>query len=931
MVWRWMTLWIGVLGPLTVRDDDGHIPVPAGKQRTVLAALAMRANQAVTRDELADLVWDERPPASADATLRNYVKHLRHALGSDRLVTARPGYLLRLDERELDVSCFESLLRKADTARHADRWQETHAALTEALSLWRGAPLADIRSDGLHREHRPRLEQMGWQAREDCIEAELRLGRHDRLVPQLQELTAAHPLRERFHAQLMLALARAGRRAEALEAYRRARRTLVDQLGIEPGPELRDLHDRILTGGLAPSAARTPPQAGALPAVPRQLPAVPRYFTGRRSELDTLTRLVDTIDASGGTVVISAIDGMAGIGKTALAVHAAHLLAERFPDGQLFLDLHGYTQGHPPLTANEALNGLLGALGMPPERIPANGGQAAALYRQCLADTRTLIVLDNAATDAQVRPLLPGAGSCLVLVTSRRRLKSLDDARSLSLDLLSPPDAVALLSAVAGPGRIPPDDPLAAEVAGLCGYLPLALRIAASLLRHRPAWSLENLTGQLRDQHRRVGALCDGERGLPAVFDLSYASLEAAHRRLWRLLGLVPGTDLDAHAAAALAQLDPATAVGLLENLVDHNLLSAYAAGRYRLHDLLRAHARALAAADDPASEREAAVDRLLHYYAHTAQIASVAIARYSRPAPHSPAPAHTPALPDRDTARTWLRTEQPNLEAALTHAHTHDFPQHTIALAAGLAEILQADGPWTRALEIHQAATETTERVGHPAARATALIDLGRARQMIGDYPGAGDALTRALDLCRALGDRLGEANALTNLGRVRQMTGDYPAADAALTRALELYRVLGDRLGEANALTDLGRARHQTGDHPGADAALTRALELYRALGHRGNEAWALNHYAATLAAADERPHALALYQQALAMNRELNKPDDEAIALEGIAEHHLATGNLTQGAEHLHQALEIYRRLGMTPDTHRVQNRLNGLTAR
>jgi len=828
-----MTLWIGVLGSLTVQEDDRHIQVAAGKLRTVLAALAMRANQAVTRDELADLVWDERPPASADATLRNYVKHLRHALGSDRLVTASPGYLLRLDEQELDVSCFESLVRKADKARHEDRWLEAHTALTEALGLCRGTPLADIRSDRLQREHRPRLEQLVWQAREDCIEADLQLGRHDRLVPQLRDLTAAHPLRERSHAQLMLALARSGRRAEALEAYQHARRTLVDQLGIEPGPELRDLHDRILTGGLAPEAVTLPTHLGASPVVPRQLPAAPRHFTGRHGELEALTRLVDTIDASGGTVVISAIDGMAGIGKTALAIHAAHRLAERFPDGQLFLDLHGYTQGHPPRTASEALSWLLGALGMPPERIPVDGEQAAALYRQRLAGARTLIVLDNAATEAQVRPLLPGSGSCLVLVTSRRRLKALDDARSLSLDLLSPPDAVALLRAVAGPDRIPADDPLADEIATLCGYLPLALRIAASLLRHRPAWSLENLTGQLRDQHRLAGALSDGERGLPAVFDLSYASLEVAHRRLWRLLGLVPGTDLEAYAAAALAEADPATTVGLLEDLVDHNLLSAYAAGRYRLHDLLRAHARALAAAA-PAPEREAAVDRLLHYYAHTAQSASVAIARYPSPAP---------------------------------------------------------DGPWARAIEIHRAASETTERVGHPAAHAAALIDLGGARQIVGDYLGAGDALTRALELYRALGNRLGEANALTNLGRVRTQTGDYPG----------------------------------TGD------AYTQALLLYRTLRHRGNESWALNHYAATLAAAGERPRALTLYQSALAMNRELNKPDDEAVALEGIAEHHLASGEPAQGTAYLHQALEIYQHLGMAPDTYRVQNRLDGLASR
>ena len=1040
-------MWIGVLGPLMVRDGDRHVLVPTGKQRTVLAALAMRANQAVTLDELADIVWDKHPPASADATLRNYVKHLRHALGPDRLVTTRPGYLLRLDGQELDAACFEGLVRDADTARHADRWLETHAALTQALSLWRGTPLADIQSDRLYREHRPRLEQLRLQAREDCIEADLQLGRHDQLVPQLRDLTVAHPLRERLHAQLMLALARSGRRAEALEVYQHARRILVDELGIEPGPELRNLHERILVGRPEVGPVRTLPEAETPPAVPRQLPAAARHFIGRHEELETLVGLVHAIGASGGTVVISAIDGMAGIGKTALAVQAAQRLAERFPDGQLFLDLHGYTQGHPPRTPDEALDFLLRALGVPPQRIPKDGEQAAALYRQRLAGTRTLIVLDNAATEAQVRPLLPGGGSCLVLVTSRKRLKALDEAHPVSLDLLSPSEAVALLSAVAGPGRIPPDDPLAGEVAGLCGYLPLALRIAASLLRHRPAWGLEQLAGQLRNQHRGISALSDGERELPAVFDLSYASLQAPHRRLWRRLGLVPGPDLDAHAAAALVEADPASATGLLESLVDHSLLGTYAPGRYRLHDLLRAHARTLAAAD-PAPEREAAVDRLLHYYAHTAQSASVPIARHPRLAPDGPAPVHAPDLADPETARAWLRTEHPNLEAAFAHAHAHGLDGHAVALAAGLAEILQADGLWTRALEIHQAAYETAERHGNLVAGATALADLARVRQVTGDYPGTNDAHTRALELYRAhgnrlgeantltglarvrqatgdfpgagealvraleiyqasghrlgeaaaltalgqvrqitgdyplageahtralelfrelgnsggeataltklgrvrhltgdyagadeahtraleifraLGDRLGEAGALLRLGQVRQLTEDYPGAGEALTRALELYRALGNRRGEAAALTKLGSVRQATGDFPGAGEAVTRALELYRALGDRGDEAWALSYYAAILAASGQRTRALALYQQALATNRELNKPDDEAIALEGIAEHHLAGDDPDQGAVHLRQALEIYRRLGMSPDTRRVQNRLNSL---
>jgi DNA-binding SARP family transcriptional activator/tetratricopeptide (TPR) repeat protein len=682
-----------VLGPLRVVTARAGEPVlvSASRLRVVLAVLLWRASQPVTVDELSEMAWDGAPPPGAAATMRGLILRLRRALGPQagaRIVTRAPGYLIELAGDELDASWFVALGQRTGDAIRAGDWLAACATAEQAMALWRGAALLDVPCQALREAWLPRLDQHHIQVRQWHAEAGLHLGQHERLIPALTDLTTRHPLNEHFHAQLMTALARSGRQAEALQAYRDARRVLVNELGIEPGPGLRAVHQRILSGQ-GESAAALPgqgegsaPRTAAAPVVPRQLPAAPGHFTGRERELDRLAVIAGGAGAQAGTVVISAIDGMAGIGKTALAVHAAHRLAGRFPDGQLFLDLHGYTQGYPPRTASGALEWLLQALGVPPEGIPADGEQAAALYRQRLAGTRTLIVLDNAAHEAQVRPLLPGGGSCLVLVTSRRRLKALDDAQLVSLDLLSPPAAVALLRAVAGPGRIPAGDPLAGEVAGLCGYLPLALRIAASLLRHRPAWSVEHLAGQLRDQDQRVSALSDGERELPAVFDLSYASLQAPHRRLWRLLGLIPGPDLDAYAAAALAEADPAHAAGLLEDLVDHNLLAACAPGRYRLHDLLRAHARTLAAAD-PALEREAAVDRLLHYYAHTAQSPSVPIARYPRPAPGGPAPARTPALPGPKAARTWLRTEQPSLEAALTHARTHGLDGHALALAA--------------------------------------------------------------------------------------------------------------------------------------------------------------------------------------------------------------------------------------------------------
>jgi DNA-binding SARP family transcriptional activator len=908
-----------VLGPMRISDEDESRTVTGVRQRILLAALLAHANQPLSAERLAEFVWDGAPPERAVPTLRTYVARLRRDLGpraAARVCTRDLGYLVEVATDEVDALAFEALCQETAALLEAGDWEAAAATAASALGLWRGAALVDVPGQALRDAWLSRLDQQRVQVLEWQAEAELCLGRHEQLIPRLRGLTEQHPLREHFQAQLMLALARAGRQAEALAAYQQARRTLVDELGIEPGLELRTLHERILEGEV--DAVPTP---GAAPrevvpvqaAVPRQLPSAVRHFTGRQAELAMLTEVLDEAGSSGGTVVISAIDGMAGIGKTALAVHVAHRLAEKFPDGQLFLDLHGYTKGRAPRTPNEALTWLLRALGVPPERIPSDGDEAAALYRQRLFDTRTLIVLDNAATEAQVRPLLPGGGTCLVLVTSRRRLRSLDDAHSVSLDLLSPADAVALLHTVAGAGRIPADDKRLDEVAELCGYLPLALRIAASLLRHRPSWPLEHLAGQLRDQQQCVTALSDGERELAAVFDLSYASLDPPQRRLWRRLGLVPGSGIDAYAAAALMESDPSSAARLLENLVDQNLLTACAPGRYRLHDLLRAHARGLAEETDPAAERAEAVDRLLHYYAHTAQRASIPIARYSRPEPDGPAPAHAPAVADPEAARAWLRIEYANLDAAFTHAHTHRLDEHAIALAAGLAEILLVDGPFTRTLQIHRIAAETAERLGSPAAQAAALSNLGRVHYVTGDAATAGAAHAQALQAYRAVGDRLGEANALNELGRAQQAAGDYPAASATHTQALEIYRAVGDRLGEANALNDLGRVHYLTGDYPAAAEAHTRALGVARALGDRLSEAHALNDLGRARFLLGDYPGAGEAHSRALEVYRTTGNRLGEANALTNLGQVRLLTGDFPEARDAQIRALELYRALG------------------
>ncbi|GAA1961644.1 tetratricopeptide repeat protein [Catenulispora subtropica] len=646
--------------------------------------------------------------------------------------------------------------------------------------------------------------------------------------------------------------------------------------------------------------------------VPRQLPADLATFTGRASELRAILGATGEIPDCG-SVVISAIDGMAGVGKSALAIRAAHLLSDRFPDGQLFLDLHGYTQGMAPRDPAGALDLLLTSLGVPPGKIPAELDARATFYRERLAGTRTLVLLDNAATEAQIRPLIPGNSECLVLITSRKRLKGLDEARTVALDVLPETDAVAVLRALVEPTRAPADDPGWQQIAQLCGCLPLALRIAAALIRHRPAWTLGHLADKLRAAPLDLGSFTDGERDMSAMFDLSYQSLAGDQQDLLRRLGLAPGPDIDAYAAAALLGTAPARAERLLQGLVDHHLLAEPAPGRYRMHDLVRAYAHTQAMALDPGSVRDHALDCLLHYYAHTAQTVSHAIARYPRPEPTGPNPAHAPDLGDPDAARAWLRAEQPNLDAAFTHAHTHRLDGRTVALAAGLADILHTDGPWSRAMDVHRIAAETAERRGWPAAHATALTDLGRVRYQTGNYESAGEPLIRAVEVQRDIGNRLGEAHALTDLGRVQMQIGNYLGAVDTLTRALEIFREIDSRNGEAHALSALGRARYQIGDQPGATDALTGALRIFREIGSHSGEAYALTALGRVRLQIGDFSGAGDVLTRALEIYRDLGHRGGEAHALFELGRVQFLTGDLPRADDTLTRALDIFRETG------------------
>ncbi len=652
---------------------------------------------------------------------------------------------------------------------------------------------------------------------------------------------------------------------------------------------------------------------GGVAAATRTLPRDLASFTGRQRELE---QLVAAGAGAGGVVGIHAIGGMAGVGKTAFAVHAAHRLADRFPAGQIFLPLHGHTPGQQPVEPTDALASLLATAGVPAAQIPPGLEARMGLWRDRLAEQQLLLILDDAAGSDQVRPLLPGAGGSLVLVTSRRHLTALEDATAISLDTLPPGEAAALLVRLAGRAGLGPDDPAVAEITRLCGCLPLAIGMVARQLHHHPAWSVAGRAAELAAAVDRLGLMATENLSVAAAFDLSYADLTEGQQRLFRRLGLHPGPDVDAFAAAALDGTSLAVAGRGLEALYDQYLLTEPAAGRFRLHDLIREHARSLADRLDPDRERDQATGRLLDYYQHAAARAEDLLGRRARPAhvPQAgPMSAAVPALADREQALAWARAERANLIACLDYAT--DTGQHAriIALTAGLATLLRHDGPWAEALTRHTTAWRAAQHLGDRPGQAGALNNLGSVRGMTGDYPGAARDLQEALGISRDLGDRPSQASALNNLGSVQWMTGDFPAAVRDREEALGLSRDLGDRLGQASALAGLGIVRRVTGDHPAAARDLEEALSLYRDLGDRLGQADALTFLGDVRRRAGDYPAAARDLEEALGICRDLGHRHGQANALSYLGEVRQAAGDYPAAARDLEEALGLYRDIG------------------
>ena len=952
-----------LLGPLTVRGSGAAVPVPQRRQRALLAVLLLQPGHAFSAARLAELLWGPgEPPPSAEATVRNYVKRLRRAFavaGLDRIVTSPGGYLIRVEPGELDITVMQQALAAAhDAARQGD-WQQASHQAGAALRLWRGDPLADVDLPELAAEA-GRLAELRLQAHELRAEAGLNLGRHAELLPELRQLAAASPLRERLHGLLILALYRSGRRADALAAYQAARDLLVHELGSEPGPELQALHRLVLSDDPAltapgPSAAGGPVDMPAGREAPRQLPAAVGGFTGRAAELAALTgHLSARAGASAQAMVISAIGGTAGVGKTALAIRWAHQVAGQFPDGQLYVNLRGYDPGQ-PMSPAEALAGFLAALGVPGPQIPADLDGRTAAYRSALAGRRALIVLDNARDTEQVRSLLPGESGCLVLVTSRDALAGLvarDGARRVLLDVLSPDDAVALLRELIGQ-RVVAEPHAAARLADSCCQLPLALRVAAELAAARPELTLATLAAELDGQGwlDALEAGGDPATAVRAVFSWSCSHLSGGAARAFRLAALHPGADFDAHAVAALTETSHQEAIRALAELVRASLIQQAGTGRCSMHDLLRAYAAELATAQETDNDRRDALTRLLDHYLYTARGVAGALFPVDTPVLDDvPGGARGLVFKDTAAARAWMDAEQANLIAVGAYAAGHGWPGHAISLSNSLFRYLEAGGFLADALLIHRAAVRAATLAGDRAAEAGAMHNIGTVYVTLGRYGEAEQHLEYALGLSHEVGDRHNELRVLLNLSQLYLFNGDYSNAAVSCQRALELSRATGDQAREARSLLLLGRLAIRQGRYRQAVTWLLEAGEVSRQAGDRvcllfslfslgeaevryGHCRPARGHLQEARTTARQAGHTLAearitgilgfadlreghyrraaqLLQEALAECQQTGTAAAEADVLCWLGELNLRLGHPAQAAAQYQRALDIYR---------------------
>ncbi|WBB80965.1 BTAD domain-containing putative transcriptional regulator [Micromonospora sp. WMMD882] len=841
-----------ILGPVEIGAVAAPVRIPPGRQQVILAALLLDANRVVGMDTLIDLVWGERPPTTARSQVQICVSALRAALApvglADTIVTRAPGYLIRLPEDSLDLGLFRTLVGRARAARRGDQLAEAADLLRRALALWRGPALGGEIGDTL-RGRAVHLDEERLGALEECIDVELQLGRHHRLSVELGDLVASHPLRERLRGQLMIALYRSGRAAEALEAYRAGRQIAIDELGIEAGEQLRRLETAILTEDPSLRLAVDAASPGPARLAPHQLPADISDFTGRDTQVaQVVTSLVEPVDRAVRVVVVA---GKAGVGKTALAVHAAHLLAAgRFPDGQLYCNLAGMQ--HPPADPTEVLARFLRALGLPGASIPEAAEERADLYRTLLADRRVLVVLDDAATERQIAPLLPGSDTCAVIVTSRTRLTGIAGARLVEVGVLDPDPALGLLTRVIGVERVSREPVAARTLVQVVGGLPLALRIVAARLSARTHWSLASMVGRLADERHRLDELAHGDMMVRASLTLTYDGLDGRSARLFRLLGLAARDSVPPWVAAALLGDDLRRADGLLDLLVDTQLLDVRAIGleaepRYAFHDIIRLFAVDRLASDEDATVVADARIRMLGGWLALAEQAHGRLYGGDYTVLRGTAPRWRPpdGFPGRMLADPlgWLDAERLNLCAAVDDAASAGLDELSWELAVSLVTLFEANRYTTEWERTHETALAAVRAAGNRRGEAALLCSLGSLNLSRSRFDAARAALAPAFTIFTELDDTHGLAMVWRNLASLDYHTGSQERAADGYTRAIAAFRAVGDVIGQAHALNQLARIDLDAGAYGRAVQDLNAALVICQDVGGSRVEAQVLH----------------------------------------------------------------------------------------
>ncbi|GAB3428256.1 AfsR/SARP family transcriptional regulator [Flindersiella endophytica] len=926
---------IRVLGPLELWSGDRRIAIGGFRQLSVLAVLLLEPGRPVGQDQLIDAVWGDAAPAAAESTLHSCVYRLRKALddSSGSVLRRGPfGYSLDVPVEGIDAQRFEGLAAAGRQALdHAD-YENAATRLREALGLWRGAAFAGVEAAAV-REQAAALDSLRLDVTEWRLAAELELGNHAVLQGELTALTSENPYRERLWELLILALYRCGRQADALEAYQRVTRLLDDELGVQPGPTLRQVRQQILAGEPEPGslpAPKAPPEA----VVPRLLPARVRDFIGRAKHLKALDAFLPTVPNVGATTVaISAVTGTAGVGKTALAIHWAHQVADRFPDGQLYVNLHGFGPSGHKMAAGEALRLLLDALGVSADGVPADVEARAGLYRSLLAGKRMLVLLDNTADEEQVRPLLPASPGCLALVTSRNQLPGLvaaEAAHPINLNLLTDTEAYDLLARRLGHDRLAAEPDATRELIDDCARLPLALAIVAARAATNPGYRLRAIADQLCDADDSLEAFTGGDAStdLPAVFSWSVDQLSVDAARLFRLLGLNPGTEIGVPAAASLADVTVQRVRTLLTELCRANLLTEPTPGRYALHDLLRAYAFELVHTNETETERRAAATRVLCHHLHTAYAAAIRLHPYRTPiALVEPEPGTIRQdLADHDEAWAWLKAEHTTLLDAVGRAHDSGFYQLAWQLGLTLADFLYRTGRWKEEVVSLRVALDAAQRLGDAAGQARILGLRSGANDKLERFDEAYEDLQQALALHLELDDTAEEALTRLHLASWLGRRDRHQEALESAQQALRVFDVSGPPASRAYALNQVGWHLAHLQEYDQALERCEQALAQAQEIGDDYQQSVTLNSLGYIHHQRGDHHTAVECFQEALDSFRHLKISYQEAVTLTQLGDAHLALGNTRTAYGSWRKAWTILDELGH-PDAEQARAKLSG----